>query len=285
MTATPPRPRPKAWRPSPFLLASGALHLTGVAWAAVRPSILPWVAAGLAANHLTAVGAGLWPRSRLLGPNLRRLPEDGAAGRVALTFDDGPDPKVTPQVLDLLDRTEAKATFFVIGQLVERHPGLTAEIHARGHRLGNHTFRHLKRFSILGPGRTGEEIDRSQEALAQITGYRPVHFRPPAGLRSPWLEPLLARRGLRLVSWTRRGYDTVRQDSESITGDLLRDLAEGDILLLHDGRSEGPWHRRPPVLDVLPRLLEVLQRKGLRSVALPAAGLIGPVTADSMGVQ
>src|SRR5690606_26946563 len=108
--------------------------------------------AALACNHGALVWGGLWPRSTLLGPNLVRLPATSAArAEIALTFDDGPNPQVTPALLDLLDSANAKASFFCIGAQARRHPALTREIIARGHDLENHTQHHPNHFSLLGP--------------------------------------------------------------------------------------------------------------------------------------
>lgn len=279
---------PRPWRCPPLVAGSAALHALALPVLVAVPGLRLATAAFLIADHALLMGAGMLPRSRSLGPNVRRMPEaeaseagtepgSGARGssgrkRVALTFDDGPDPEVTPRVLDLLDRRGARATFFCIGELVERHPELTREIARRGHRVENHSHRHLNRFALLGPGGLGREIDRAQEAIAAVTGRRPGLFRPPAGIRSPLLEPLLARRGLWLASWTRRGYDTVRSDPGRVLAALVRDLADGDVLLLHDGRAARTRAGEPVVLEVLPRLLERLEAERLEAVPLPPPG-------------
>jgi peptidoglycan/xylan/chitin deacetylase (PgdA/CDA1 family) len=233
------------------------------------PSWWPAVFATVATNHLVAGAAGLWPRSTLLGPNLRRLPDDVTAGpRVALTLDDGPDPEITPRVLDLLDARQARATFFCIGRHVERHADLAAEIVRRGHAVGNHSYRHSAAFALLGPRGMRREIERTQSVLAQVTGVEPQWFRAPAGLRNPWLEPVLARSGLSLVSWSHRGFDTVTGDASRVLARLTRSLRSGDILLLHDG-SAARRAGGAVVLEVLPRLLEHLRQRDLAPVLLP----------------
>jgi peptidoglycan/xylan/chitin deacetylase (PgdA/CDA1 family) len=241
---------------------------------AAVPGLRLATAALLVADHALLMAAGMLPRSRSLGPNLRRMP--AGEGRVSLTFDDGPDPQVTPRVLDLLDRHGARATFFCIGELVERHPELTREIVHRGHRVENHTYRHLNGFSMLGPGGLAREIDRARGAIAAATGRAPELFRPPAGIRSPLLEPLLAKRGLWLASWTRRGYDTVRSDPDRVLAALVRKLADGDVLLHPAGRAARTRDGEPVVLRVLPRLLERLEADGLTAVPLPAPARIPP---------
>lgn len=226
------------------------------------------------ANHALLTAAGLWPTSRLLGPNLVRLPDDGGGGRprIALTFDDGPDPDVTPAVLDLLDQHRARATFFCIGERVARHPEIAAEIARRGHRVENHSHRHMARFSVLLAGSIAREIDRAQEAIAGATGRAPELFRPPGGFRSGLLEPVLARRGMSLVSWTRRAFDTVRRKPERVVQALIHRLEAGEIVVLHDGRAARTDAGRPVVLDVLPRLLAHLGAAGFEAVPVSGPG-------------
>jgi peptidoglycan/xylan/chitin deacetylase (PgdA/CDA1 family) len=262
-------PAPRPWRPGGLLVGSALLHGAGLAAALLAPRSLPAVVAVLVADHALVVGAGLWPTGRWLGPNLSRL---GAAerrrGRVALTFDDGPDPEATPRVLDLLDRHRARATFFCVGERVERHPELAAEIARRGHRVENHSHRHLKRFSLLGPGAVAREIDRAQAAIAAATGRLPRLFRPPAGIRNLFLEPALARRGLWLASWSRRGFDTVRGDAARVARALTRGLEPGEVVLLHDGGSARAAGGGPVVLEVLPAVLAAIDAAGLEAVAM-----------------
>ena len=117
--------RSRRYRPTPLLTGAAALHAAGVVTLALAPRHWPAVAGTLIASHVVLAGLSLWPQSRLLGPNRSRLSEDAARrGEVALTFDDGPDPEVTPRVLDLLDHAGARASFFCIGRRVEAHPDL-----------------------------------------------------------------------------------------------------------------------------------------------------------------
>ena len=128
-----------AWYPTPFLKASFALHGVAAAGLLAAPGLWPWALAAVVANHAILTTAGLLPRSTLLGANLTRLPAAAIARReVAITIDDGPDPEVTPQVLDLLDAAGAKASFFCIGWRARENPALCREIVARGHRIENH---------------------------------------------------------------------------------------------------------------------------------------------------
>ena len=267
-----PIPPATPWRPSLFLRLSAALHglalLAMLAWPSQWPVWLGWVVA----NHVILATAGLWPRSRLLGSNLTRLPPEAAArGEVALTFDDGPDPLVTPQVLAQLDAAGARATFFCVGDQLRRHPDLARDIVRRGHHIENHTDTHPNLFAAMGWRRMAQQVAGGQAAVEAVTGRAPRFFRAVAGLRNPWLDPILARQGLRLAAWTRRGYDTRTGDAEAVYQRLTRGLAAGDVLLMHDGHAARTPSGQPVVLAVLPRVLAALQAQGLRCVPLADA--------------
>lgn len=259
----------RPWRPSPLLRVSAGLHVGGAATLALAPRAWPVVVGALIADHLTMVAAGLWPRGTLLGPTLVRLPPGARSRReIALTFDDGPDPATTPRVLDMLDARGARSTFFCVGRRVEAHRDVAAEIARRGHRVENHSHRHRTAFWFLPPALLRDEIERAQEAIATATGHAPRLFRAPAGIRSPLLDPALARVGLDLVAWTRRGFDTVSGDAGRVLARLVRGLAPGDILLLHDGSSARGASGGPVLLEVLPRLLDAVEAAGLKPVPL-----------------
>lgn len=247
-----------------------ACHVGAAAILAAEPALWPWALGAVGLNHAVLSAAGLLPRSNWLGENLVRLPVAARArGEIAITIDDGPDPEVTPAVLDLLDGHGARATFFCIAERASRHPALCRAIVARGHSVQNHSQHHRHNFSLLGMGGFGREIGQAQLTLTQITGERPQFFRAPAGLRNPLLAPVLQRLDLSLVSWTRRGYDTVRREPERVLGALAGKLAAGDILLLHDGNAARTASARPVVVEVLPALLQRCRQAGLRSVTLP----------------
>ena len=270
MSEIPNPQEPSAYRPSPFVRGSLILHTLGLATLAMAPRRRKQALGALMANHLVLSLAGMAPRSTLLGPNLVRLPKERLARpSVALTFDDGPDPEVTPKILELLEAAGAKASFFPIARRAERFPGLVSEILERGHRIENHTFSHPNGFAFRGPRGLMREIDRAQEALIRLGAPPPRYFRAPAGIRNPFLDPVLHARGLRLASWSRRGFDTVERRAERVLERLLRNLRTGDILLLHDGNSAKDPEGRPVVLGVLPDLLAVLAERHLAATLLP----------------
>ena len=257
---------------APLLRASVGLHALAAATALAQPALWPWLVSGLALNHAVLSAAGLTPRCSLLGPNLTRLPAASRARHeVALTIDDGPDPAVTPAVLDLLDAQGAKATFFCIAERAQAHAALTREIVARGHSVQNHSHGHRHHFALLGPGGIRAEIKLAQQVLTDLTGQRPTCFRAPAGLRNPFLESALHPLGLRLVSWTRRGFDTCDTQPQRVLARLSRNLASGDILLLHDGNAARSANGLPVSLAVLPALLAACRAAGLQWVSLPQA--------------
>jgi peptidoglycan/xylan/chitin deacetylase (PgdA/CDA1 family) len=223
-------------------------------------------------DHLLVTFAGLWPCCAWLGPNWTRLPAAAAERReIAITIDDGPEPAVTPAVLDLLDRHGVKATFFCIGERARGRPALCREIAQRGHAVENHTMYHRHHFSLRSPWGYVAELQAAQDALAAITGERPVFFRAPAGLRNVFLDPVLERFGLRLASWTRRGFDTRERDPQAVLAKLLDGLQGGDILLLHDGNAARTASGQPVILAVLPPLLTAIAAAKLRPVTLREA--------------
>ncbi|WP_159013371.1 polysaccharide deacetylase family protein [Acidisoma sp. S159] len=240
-----------------------------------------WLLGAVVLNHGVLL-VGMRPGSRLLGPDMRRLPPASALrGEVALTFDDGPDPEVTPRVLDLLDAAGARASFFCIGAAARAHPALVREIVRRGHSVENHTETHPLAFATFGIARMRREIAAAQGSLAPLAGQAPRFFRAPAGIRSPLLTPAMAGLPLTYLSWTRRALDGTRGDAARGLARLSHDLVAGDILLMHDGRcalSPDGW---PVVLEMLPRLLDRLAAEGLRAVSLPMALGEAPVASGA----
>jgi peptidoglycan/xylan/chitin deacetylase (PgdA/CDA1 family) len=260
------------WHPT--LLVRATLLLHGIALLAliVAPAHWRWVVVALIANHLLLMLVGLLPRSNWLGANWTHLPLAAITRQeIALTIDDGPDPVVTPQVLDLLDRYQIQATFFCIGERAARYPEVCRDIVRRGHSIENHSQHHRHHFSLLGVAGFTREIQAAQTTLSGITGQRPLFFRAPAGLRNPFLDPVLTRLGLRLASWSVRGFDTRVRDAAQVKTTLLAGLQPGAIILLHDGHAAHTTAGIPVILEVLPALLDAAAAAGLRCVTLRQA--------------
>lgn len=262
----------RPWTIPPAIKASALLHAGAALGTVAVPAVWPWALGAVALNHAVITVAGLLPRSSLLGPNLTRLPAAALARReLALTIDDGPDPEVTPRVLDLLDAAGARASFFCIGWRARANPVLCREIVARGHRVENHGDSHSNAFSLFGPRRMRADVAAAQASLSDITGQAPLFFRPTAGLRNPFLEPVLAGLDLQLAAWTRRPYDTRDGRPQQVLQRLTRGLGPGDILLMHDGHAALTPEGQPVILATLPLLLDRLKAESLRAVTLQQA--------------
>jgi peptidoglycan-N-acetylglucosamine deacetylase len=254
------------------MLLSGAGHVAVLVALLAVPRWWPVLLAILVVDHLAITATGLWPRSTLQGPNVLELPPASLARReIALTFDDGPDPVVTPQVLEILARHGAKATFFCIGERAARHPDLCRAITAAGHDVENHGQRHPHTASLMGMRGWHAEIDAGQRTLASITGRPPKFYRAVAGLRNPFLDPVLHRLGLRLATWTARGFDTRCRDPRKVVQRLLARTRPGAILLLHDGHTARTPQGVPVSVDALPDLLRELRERQLHPVTLSQA--------------
>jgi peptidoglycan-N-acetylglucosamine deacetylase len=260
------------WPIPPFIRASVGLHAAAAVASLAGAPTAWWALSAVLANHAALTAAGLWPRSALLGPNVRRLPAASIARcEVAITIDDGPDAEVTPAVLDLLAQHGAHATFFCVAEQARAQPALLRRIVQAGHSVQNHSRFHRHHFSLLGRAGLRREIADAQHIIADISGVLPTCFRAPAGLRNPLLDPVLHRLNLHLVSWTRRGFDTRQRDPARVLSRLGQGLAAGDMLLLHDGHAKRTASGRPVLLEVLPKLLAQCKTAGLVTVTLAQA--------------
>ena len=180
----------------------------------------------------------------------------GAPGQVALTFDDGPDPQWTPQVLDILDRYGIKATFFVTGLQVERHPDLARAIVARGHSIANHTWSHAK-LTSASDGGVRDQLVRTSNLIRDTTGYVVSCARPPYGETNSRVNNLIAGSGMRPAMWSVDTEDWRRRGVASITA---RALAAGPdaVILMHDSGGD-----RSQTIAALPGIIESLSARGL----------------------
>ncbi|ALN89559.1 polysaccharide deacetylase family protein [Lysobacter gummosus] len=225
----PPR-RPWAWL---WLFGASQLLMLALWWR------FGW-AAGLLAmlvSHGAMFWGTLWPRSRLFGPVLARLPTQARA--MWLTIDDGPSDD-TPAMLDLLDAYGAKATFFLVAERAAARPQLAREIVRRGHGIGNHSQSHPQAwFWALGPGRMAAEIEQAQAGLRAVTGVTPRWFRAVVGMANPFVSASLKKLALARVAWSARGFDGVRGEPDSVVARIVADFRPGAIVLLHEGAPHG----------------------------------------------
>jgi peptidoglycan/xylan/chitin deacetylase (PgdA/CDA1 family) len=234
---------------------AGKIAAVLVGWSAPAAALALWFGPdALLAYHVFAPGAQGLVRMHRRFTTARR--------EVWLTVDDGPDPADTPRLLELLAARGARATFFVIGENAARHPGLIRAIAAAGHEVAHHTHTHpLAWFWCASPARVGWELDAGL-AVLQAAGVRPVRFRPPAGIKNPWLAPALRVRDLTAVGWSARGLERRSRDAEEVANRVLRGLAPGAILLLH----EGPRVPAAIRVEAVRRVLERLSAEGFACV-------------------
>jgi peptidoglycan-N-acetylglucosamine deacetylase len=175
-------------------------------------------------------------------------------GGVALTFDDGPHPEGTPAVLELLDRAGIRATFFMVGEQVERRPSLAAEVQSAGHLIALHAYRHRLQLRMTA-GQLEADIERGLQALADATGKTPTLHRPPYGIYSP--AGLIAARNHQLVPllWSRWGRDWRKYTSpERIARRAAGQVRGGDVILLHDAdfySAKGSHRRTVEALELI----------------------------------
>ncbi|CAN0519774.1 unnamed protein product [Laminaria digitata] len=205
------------------------------------------------------------PQSGLLLPVIDRVATDRM--QVALTFDDGPDPQVTPAVLEALAAAGARATFFVIGRNLRAHPELGRQIVAAGHELANHSDAHPRTLNLRGTQTMQAEISRGAEAVQAMTGQPARLYRPPIGLKSPPLARVARRLGLQVVMWSCHARDTGSASAAQIAARVLGRVRPGDIVLLHDGHDRAGT-RRAQTAEAVQGILAGLKARGLEAVTV-----------------
>ncbi|WP_432122911.1 polysaccharide deacetylase family protein [Streptomyces sp. S1] len=188
--------------------------------------------------------------------------------KVALTFDDGPDPVFTRQVLEILDRYGARATFFCVGHHVAALPDEVRRIVAGGHGLGNHSWSHPFLFDLT-PEQLREQIDRTTEELDRVAGEAPAWFRPPYGALSPGVLAALEEHPATLTMWDVDARDWSRPGPEQIAKTVLEGVGPGSVVLMHEGAGD-----RSQTVEALPAIVEGLLERGLEPV--PLAELAAP---------
>jgi peptidoglycan/xylan/chitin deacetylase (PgdA/CDA1 family) len=247
------------------------------------PGAALWVSATLALGVALVAHLVTSRRTQLFVPTIFRGPETEA--RMALTFDDGPDPAFTPQVLDVLREFGVKATFFVVGRCADAHPELLARAAGEGHLIASHTYSHANTFHVWTAQRMAADIARGIQAIERVVGTRPRYFRPPQGLRVPPLREALASLPTppSCVTWTVRGLDTVSRSAASIAARVERGLGPGAIVALHDGSSLGGYRDRSATIEALRAVLRSCRERGLTCVRLDE--LLQPALGALKGAQ
>ena len=252
------------------ILLSGAAAIAGST--ALFGTPFGWAVPAVALAGILADGV-FRPASSVFYPTIVHGPR--TTRRIALTFDDGPDPERTPAILDTLAELGARATFFVIGRYLERYPELGRRIVAEGHELGNHSWAHLPWQNFYTRSRHLVDIERTAQLIRAISGVqREPLYRPPVGLKSPELARAALSRQLQVVAWSVHSRDTFGQRWQAVSRRVLNRVRGGDIVLLHDGHAAEGRHR-DNARNALPLILCGLQAQGLESVTV--SELLRPV--------
>jgi peptidoglycan-N-acetylglucosamine deacetylase len=208
------------------------------------------------------LGTTLWgayaPNARLFGPVTGRGPDEPV---IFLTFDDGPNGRVTERILDVLQHEQVPATFFMVGKHVELYPQTAMAVTQAGHEIGNHTYSHMK-LHRAGPQRAAEEIRSAHHAITGVTGYVPRSFRAPHGYRSPFVARAVAPYRYRLFGWTFGVRDSDRPGAELIRKRVRNRLRPGSIILLHDGDGYDPAGDRWQTAAALPGIIRDVRAAG-----------------------
>jgi peptidoglycan/xylan/chitin deacetylase (PgdA/CDA1 family) len=232
-----------------------------------------FVALGLIGLYL---GVCFWGtislRSGIFVSAITRVP--GETSRVALTYDDGPDPRSTPLLLDLLRARGVVATFFVVGKRVREYPEIVRRCVAEGHLIANHSDLHSGYTNCYHTRRTEKQLRACQEAVEEAAGVRPEYYRPPFGLANDALDGATRRLGLRVVGWQARSLDTTWLTVDQVVRRSLRRIRPGGILLLHDGGLEPER-----VVSITERILDGLEERRLVPVRLDV--LLGSAAEES----
>ncbi len=251
------------WRErlSPAHVAGGTAYAAAALVGWISPA---WAAAPLGLFLLACLAAPFLPRAGFFLPVVSHGPR--TRREVALTFDDGPDPEVTPRLLELLARRGAPATFFVAGRRAEACPSVIRDILGGGHTLGNHSYRHDPALMLRSRARLRGEIERVQALLAGF-GVRPLAFRPPVGVTNPRLGVVLRELGLICVTFSCRAGDFGNRRIGGLAKKILSRVRPGAIVLLHDVAPSGPdgisrW------LSEVEGILDGLEARGYRIRAL-----------------
>lgn len=248
-------------RADKVLLAGGAAVLGSSALLSATPLAIA------SAAFLMVMTDGIFrPTSSVLYPTICHGPRDRP--RVALTFDDGPDPQVTPSILEMLAGSGACATFFAIGRHLEKNRDIAARALREGHELGNHSWMHSYFQNFYRTRRTESDVDRSTRLIQELCGStaEPL-YRSPVGLKSPAIARVAHARKLTIVAWSLHSRDTLTRDPRVVAARVLSSVMPGDIVLMHDGHNRADVHRTVAAA-ALPEILRGLRERGLSCVTV-----------------
>jgi peptidoglycan-N-acetylglucosamine deacetylase len=173
---------------------------------------------------------------------------------ISLTFDDGPDKKVTPALLDLLRNEDIKAAFFCIGRKAEENPEILALIDKEEHVIGGHSFSHHFFFDLFRSDRMLDEMQRSEDVVFKTTGKRMRLFRPPFGVTNPLLAKALTKKNYHVIGWSLRSKDTVIKNEEKLFNRIVKRVKPGDVILFHDTQNH--------MVNVLGKFIKFAKEKG-----------------------
>ena len=203
------------------------------------------------------------------GKNIVRLNTDQRI--VALTFDDGPNPPYTDQLLEVLAKHNVKATFFMIGNRIEKHPETVRRVMAEGHQIGNHSYSHPL-LGFLPPSYVQQEIERTDKLLRQVGVTGEIVFRAPVLTRFLPVAWILAKSDRAHISCNVWGWDWTTQNPDRITKTVLKKVKPGSIVVLHDGKAENKDANRSGTIEATDRIITVLKQEGYQFVRLSDVG-------------
>jgi peptidoglycan/xylan/chitin deacetylase (PgdA/CDA1 family) len=189
----------------------------------------------------------------------------GKKGTVSFTFDDGPDPQVTPKVLDVLREADVKATFFVIGRNAEKHPQLLKQMIDEGHVIGNHTYNHAYIFSMSG---AENQVTEAQEAVQRVIGKKTAYFRPPFGVMTPEIATAARKAKCTVVGWDLRSQDGRIRTAKATVDRVRPHLKKSTVILFHDTNPTTP--------DALREIIHLCRQNGMKIVSVPEQSGINP---------
>jgi len=220
-----------------------------------KPSAAGGGAQALASESDTALA------HRFAGQIIRHGARNMKRKAICLTFDDGPLPPYTNQILDILKKEDVKATFFMLGYNAQRFPEVARRVLAEGHAIGNHTYNHAR---AKTPDKAAWQVDRGAEAIQQATGVRPFIFRPPGGDLKSLVTAYATSKGYPIIMWTISSADTTNRPVELLISNVIHTPWPGDIVLMHDG---GCPH--PRTVAALPKIIEETKKQGCIFLTLP----------------